>query len=229
MHRRAALEDESGRGREAVDGLKARGTRVAMITGDAHQVADAVAADLGLDDVFAEVLPEDKAAQVAALQDRGLAVAMVGDGVNDAPALARADVGIAIGAGTDVAIESAGGSSPTTPCGRVVWASQATYRKCSRTSCGGRNTAIPLAPGVMPIGFVLPPAVYAVDERPPSSALTQLRRPTCARQRPPPSSNPRRSPATQHRPGRLLRTCHPSRFRRSMPGVDSGRATTPWL
>ena len=94
--------------RVAVGALHARGVKVAMITGDAQQVADAVAADLGIDEVFAEVLPDDKDAKVAELQARGHRVAMVGDGVNDAPALARADVGVAIGAGTDVAIESAG-------------------------------------------------------------------------------------------------------------------------
>src|SRR5690606_7984270 len=104
-----ALEDQvRAESRAAVDALHERGVKVAMIPGDAHQVADAVAADLGIDEVFAEVLPEDKDAKVAELQQRGQKVAMVGDGVNDAPALARADVGIAIGAGTDVAIESAG-------------------------------------------------------------------------------------------------------------------------
>ena len=92
----------------AIDELRRLGIRAVMITGDAQQVADAVGAELGVDEVFAEVLPEDKDQAVAELQARGLNVAMVGDGVNDAPALARADVGIAIGAGTDVAIESAG-------------------------------------------------------------------------------------------------------------------------
>ena len=104
-----ALEDEvRPEARRAVADLQAMGIDVVMVTGDARPVADAVAHDLGIDEVFAEVLPEDKDRVVTDLQSRGLSVAMVGDGVNDAPALARADVGVAIGAGTDVAIESAG-------------------------------------------------------------------------------------------------------------------------
>jgi Cu2+-exporting ATPase len=155
--------------RAAVDELHRLGLRVAMITGDARQVADAVAADLGIDEVFAEVLPADKDAAVSELQGRGHTVAMVGDGVNDAPALARADVAIAIGAGTDVAIESAGivlaADDPRAVVG-VRRLSQATYRKMLQNlwwAAGYNALAIPLAAGVLaPVGFVLPMAVGAV-------------------------------------------------------------------
>ena len=165
-----AVEDEvRPEARAAVEALQASGRRVVMITGDARQVADAVAADLGVDEVFAEVLPEDKAAAVAELQDRGLTVAMVGDGVNDAPALARADVGIAIGAGTDVAIESAGlilaGSDP-----RGVVSITELSRAVHRTSlqnlawAAGYNVlAIPVAAGALHwAGISMPPALAAV-------------------------------------------------------------------
>jgi Cu2+-exporting ATPase len=155
--------------RAAVDGLHAEGVRVVMITGDARQVADAVGADLGIDEVFAEVLPADKDRAVAELQERGDVVAMVGDGVNDAPALARADVGIAIGAGTDVAIESAGvvlaSDDPRAVIG-VRRLSAAGYRKMLQNlwwAAGYNIAAIPLAAGVLaPVGFILPMAVGAV-------------------------------------------------------------------
>jgi Cu2+-exporting ATPase len=164
-----ALEDQiRPEARQAVDELKAQGVRVVMITGDARQVADAVGRDLGLDEVFAEVLPEDKAAKVAELQQRGLRVAMVGDGVNDAPALARADVGIAIGAGTDVAIESAGlilaSSDPRGVVG-IIRLARATYRKSLQNlvwAAGYNALAIPLAAGALAgVGFTLSPAVGA--------------------------------------------------------------------
>ncbi|MCL4292510.1 MAG: copper-translocating P-type ATPase [Acidimicrobiia bacterium] len=165
-----ALEDEiRPEARRAVDELHALGRRVVMITGDAHQVADAVAADLGVDEVFAEVLPEDKAAKVAELQARGLGVAMVGDGVNDAPALAAADVGIAIGAGTDVAVESAGlilaGSDPRAVVG-IIRLSEAAYRKSLQNlawAAGYNVVAIPLAAGALAwAGVAMPPAIAAV-------------------------------------------------------------------
>ena len=164
-----ALEDEiRPEARAAVDALRRQGRRVVMITGDAQQVADAVASDLGVDEVFAEVLPEDKAAKVAEPQARGLNVAMVGDGVNDAPALARADVGIAIGAGTDVAVESAGlilASSDPRGIVSIIALSKATYRKSVQNLAwaGGYNVlAIPLAAGALQwAGVSMPPAVGA--------------------------------------------------------------------
>jgi len=165
-----ALEDEvRPESREAVDDLHRLGVEVAMITGDARQVAEAVAGELGVDEVFAEVLPEDKDRAVRELQERGRRVAMVGDGVNDAPALARADVGIAIGAGTDVAIESAGvvlaSSDPRGVLG-VVRLSRASYAKMIQNLVWGAGynvVAIPLAAGVLAFaGLTLSPAVGAV-------------------------------------------------------------------
>jgi P-type Cu2+ transporter len=165
-----ALEDEvRPEAREAVADLKSRGIKVMLITGDARQVAEAVAGELGIDEVFAEVLPEDKDEAVSELQGRGLAVAMVGDGVNDAPALARADVGIAIGAGTDVAIESAGvvlASSDPRGAGGVLRLSRASYRKMVQNlgwAAGYNVVAIPLAAGVLAwAGVILAPAIGAV-------------------------------------------------------------------
>jgi Cu2+-exporting ATPase len=165
-----ALEDEiRPESREAIDTLHGLGLRVVMITGDAKQVADGVATQLGVDEVFAEVLPEDKDKAVVELQERGLSVAMVGDGVNDAPALARADVGIAIGAGTDVAIESAGvvlaSSDPRAVLG-VIRLSRASYTKMVQNLAWGAGYnvfAIPLAAGVLAwAGFTLAPAVGAI-------------------------------------------------------------------
>jgi Cu2+-exporting ATPase len=165
-----ALEDAvRPESRQAVEELHRLGRRVVMLTGDARQVAEAVAAELGVDEVFAEVLPEDKAERVADLQRRGLKVAMVGDGVNDAPALARADVGIAIGAGTDVAIESAGivlaSNDPRGVLG-VIRLSQASYRKMLQNlgwATGYNLLAVPIAAGALAwAGVTLAPAVGAV-------------------------------------------------------------------
>ncbi|WP_236945090.1 heavy metal translocating P-type ATPase [Kocuria flava] len=165
-----ALEDAvRPESRAAVRALQERGVRVAMITGDARQVAEAVGADLGIDEVFAEVLPQDKDSKVVELQSRGKTVAMVGDGVNDAPALARAEVGIAIGAGTDVAMESAGvvlaGNDPRAVLS-MIDLSRAGYRKMLQNlvwAAGYNVVAVPLAAGVLaPAGIVLSPAVGAV-------------------------------------------------------------------
>ncbi|GLK05425.1 copper-translocating P-type ATPase [Brachybacterium conglomeratum] len=161
-----AVRQES---REAIDALHARDIQVVMITGDAQNVAEHVGAELGIDRVFAGVRPEDKASRVAALQDEGRKVAMVGDGVNDAPALARADVGLAIGAGTDVAIGSAGvvlASSDPRAVLSVIELSTAAYRKMRQNlwwAAGYNLISVPLAAGVLaPIGFVMPMSVGAL-------------------------------------------------------------------
>ncbi|MGE5803017.1 MAG: copper-translocating P-type ATPase [Gemmatimonadota bacterium] len=161
-----AIRPES---REAIEALHRGGIEVAMLTGDARAVADAVATDLGIDTVFAEVLPEDKASKVKELQQRGHTVAMVGDGVNDAPALATADIGIAIGAGTDVAVEAGHivlVRSDPRDVPRIVTLSRATYRKMVQNlwwAAGYNVFAIPLAAGVLANeGILLSPAVGAV-------------------------------------------------------------------
>ncbi len=155
--------------KEAVNALRKRGIRVAMLTGDAKGVAAWVAKELGIKEFFAEVLPENKAAVVKKLQADGSKVAMVGDGVNDAPALTQANVGIAIGAGTDIAIESAGivlASSDPRGVASIVTLSKATYRKMIQNlawATGYNALAIPLATGVTAgFGFVLSPAIGAV-------------------------------------------------------------------
>ncbi len=161
-----AIRPES---RDAIRALHQRGIAVAMLTGDARAVADAVALELEIDTVFAEVLPEDKATKVRELQAKGRKVAMVGDGVNDAPALATADIGIAIGAGTDVAV-GAGHivlvRSDPRDIPRIITLSRATYRKMVQNlwwAAGYNIFAIPLAAGVLASrGILLTPAVGAV-------------------------------------------------------------------
>jgi Cu2+-exporting ATPase len=165
-----ALEDQvRPEAKEAVVELRRLGKRLVMITGDARQVADTVGRELGVDEVMAEVLPEDKANKVAELQARGLSVAMVGDGINDAPALARADVGLAIGAGTDVAIESADVilvSNDPRAVVSLIRLSIASYRKMVQNlawAAGYNVVAIPLAAGALAwAGIALPPAVGAI-------------------------------------------------------------------
>jgi P-type Cu2+ transporter len=155
--------------REAVERLHAMGIEVAMLTGDSRAVADDVARQLGIDTVFAQVLPEEKAVKIRELQSAGRRVAMVGDGVNDAPALVTADVGIAIGAGTDVAVEAGDVvlvRSDPRDVPRIIALSRATYRKMIQNlwwAAGYNIVAIPLAAGVLAFaGIVLAPAVGAV-------------------------------------------------------------------
>jgi Cu2+-exporting ATPase len=153
----------------AVEQLHGMGVEVAMLTGDSEAVAKAVAAELGIDQYFAQVLPEHKDQKVAELQRQGKRVAMVGDGVNDAPALTRADIGIAIGSGTDVAIESAGiilvRSNPLDVV-KIFELSRVSYRKMIQNlvwATGYNVVALPLAAGVLaPFGILLTPAVGAL-------------------------------------------------------------------
>jgi Cu2+-exporting ATPase len=155
--------------REAIDRLHRLGLEVVMLTGDAQAVADGVARELGIDRVFAQVLPDAKAATIEELQRQGKRVAMVGDGVNDAPALVTADVGIAIGAGTEVAVEAGDVvlvRNDPRDVPRIVALSKATYRKMIQNlwwAAGYNIVAIPLAAGVLaPVGVLLSPAVGAV-------------------------------------------------------------------
>jgi Cu2+-exporting ATPase len=155
--------------RDALARLKAMGVQVMMLTGDARPVAEWVARELGLDDFFAEVLPDQKASKIEEVQSRGLIVAMIGDGVNDAPALTQADVGIAIGAGTDVAIESADivlVRSDPRDVTAIVRLARATYDKMVQNlwwATGYNALAIPLAAGVLyRLGILLSPAAGAV-------------------------------------------------------------------
>ncbi|EJN57457.1 copper-translocating P-type ATPase [Halogranum salarium B-1] len=155
--------------RQAIEALHSMGIEVAMLTGDSEDVAKAVAEELGIDQYFAEVLPEEKDTKVEQLQSEGKLVAMVGDGVNDAPALTRADVGIAIGSGTDVAIESGDiilvDNNPVDVV-RLIRLSKASYRKMQENlvwATGYNVVALPLAAGILaPIGILLSPAIGAV-------------------------------------------------------------------
>nr|WP_243848862.1 copper-translocating P-type ATPase [Lysinibacter cavernae] len=160
------IRDES---RDTIAELKRRGIEVVMITGDADAVARSVATQLGIDRVFSGVRPEDKASKVSSLQAEGRTVAMVGDGVNDAPALAQADVGIAIGAGTDVAIASAGvilASDDPRSVVSLIELSKRSYQKMKQNlwwAAGYNILSVPLAAGILaPVGFVLPMAVGAL-------------------------------------------------------------------
>jgi Cu2+-exporting ATPase len=170
LHGAVALADIiRAESKEAVAALKGMGVKCMMLTGDSKQVAKWVAYELGLDEYFAEVLPDEKVAKVKEIQSRRLTVAMTGDGVNDAPALAQADVGIAIGAGTDIALETADiilvRSNPIDIVSIIALARE-TYRKMVQNlawATGYNAIAIPLAAGVLyRFGLLLSPAVGAV-------------------------------------------------------------------
>jgi P-type Cu2+ transporter len=153
-----------------VRALRDQGLRVVMLSGDSQATAERIAADLGIDSVIGEVLPADKATKVAGLQRQGRKVAMVGDGVNDAPALAQADVGIAIGTGTDVAVDTADVvlmRSDPLDVATAITISRGTNRKMHQNlawAVGYNGLALPIAAGVLePVGFVLRPEIGAIS------------------------------------------------------------------
>ena len=155
--------------KEAIAELTRLGIRSVMLTGDARGVAESVSKELGITEYFAEVLPDQKSEKIRELQERGQSVAMVGDGVNDAPALVQADLGVAIGAGTDVAVESADVvlvRSDPRDVGAILGLSRATYRKMVQNliwATGYNAVAIPMAAGItFGTGFMMTPAVAAV-------------------------------------------------------------------
>jgi Cu2+-exporting ATPase len=155
---------------EAVQALKQLGVRAVMLSGDSRATAERIARELGIDEVIADVLPADKAAKIAELQAQGSTVAMVGDGVNDAPALAQADVGIAIGTGTDVAVETADVvlmRSDPLDVATAITISRGTLRKMHQNlawAVGYNSLAIPIAAGIFePLGFILRPEVGAIS------------------------------------------------------------------
>jgi P-type Cu2+ transporter len=165
---RAVADAVNPESAEAVAALQQSGVEVVMMTGDASSVADSVAKTLGITTVLSQVLPQNKASQIVALQKAGKCVAMVGDGVNDAPALVTADVGVAIGAGTDVAVESGDVvlvRSDPRDVARIITLSRASYRKMLQNlwwAAGYNVIAIPLASGVFaPWGLTLTPAMAA--------------------------------------------------------------------
>jgi Cu2+-exporting ATPase len=162
-----ALRDTAA---DAIRALKELGVRPVMLSGDSRATAERIAAELGIEEVIAEVVPADKAEKVQQLQSQGRKVAMVGDGVNDAPALARADVGLAIGAGTDVAVETADVvlmRSDPLDVATAIEISRGTYRKMRQNlawAVGYNSLALPIAAGVFePLGFTLRPEVAAIS------------------------------------------------------------------
>ena len=165
----AAADTPRPSARKAIEGLKAIGIQPVMMTGDHKDVAEAVARELGIERVFSQVLPEHKAEQVKKLQQEGKFVGMVGDGINDAPALTQADLGIAIGAGTNVAVESAGivlVRNDPRDIPKIIRLSRLTYAKMIQNlfwASGYNLIALPLAAGILfSYGIILQPAVSAV-------------------------------------------------------------------